>query len=181
MPYTMFHDRFPDIAEKETRCITFFNDPDLFSDTYDLVELYCDEPGCDCRRVMFNVISDNKKESVAVIAYGWEREDYYRKWFGENDAKTIKELKGPILNLWSPQSSLAPALLKNVKNIVLRDQRFIERLKRHYRLFRGAIEEEHRTEDLPLIKAGRNDPCPCGSGRKYKHCCINSSPTSRSL
>ncbi|MCX7829146.1 MAG: SEC-C metal-binding domain-containing protein [Thermanaerothrix sp.] len=18
---------------------------------------------------------------------------------------------------------------------------------------------------------GRNDPCPCGSGRKYKHCC----------
>ncbi|MCU0248561.1 MAG: SEC-C domain-containing protein, partial [Bryobacter sp.] len=23
--------------------------------------------------------------------------------------------------------------------------------------------------DLP--KVGRNDPCPCGSGRKYKHCC----------
>jgi SEC-C motif-containing protein len=20
-------------------------------------------------------------------------------------------------------------------------------------------------------KIGRNDPCPCGSGRKYKHCC----------
>ncbi len=20
---------------------------------------------------------------------------------------------------------------------------------------------------------GRNDPCPCGSGRKYKHCCLN--------
>ncbi len=20
-------------------------------------------------------------------------------------------------------------------------------------------------------KAGRNDPCPCGSGRKYKQCC----------
>lgn len=22
------------------------------------------------------------------------------------------------------------------------------------------------------IKIGRNDPCPCGSGKKYKHCCI---------
>jgi SEC-C motif-containing protein len=22
-------------------------------------------------------------------------------------------------------------------------------------------------------KTGRNDPCPCGSGKKYKHCCIN--------
>ncbi|MEI6859843.1 MAG: DUF1186 domain-containing protein [Shewanella sp.] len=23
------------------------------------------------------------------------------------------------------------------------------------------------------IKAGRNDPCPCGSGKKYKKCCLN--------
>lgn len=22
------------------------------------------------------------------------------------------------------------------------------------------------------MKTGRNDPCPCGSGRKYKHCCL---------
>jgi uncharacterized protein len=22
-------------------------------------------------------------------------------------------------------------------------------------------------------KPGRNDPCPCGSGKKYKNCCIN--------
>jgi tetratricopeptide (TPR) repeat protein len=22
------------------------------------------------------------------------------------------------------------------------------------------------------MSAGRNDPCPCGSGRKYKHCCL---------
>ncbi len=21
-----------------------------------------------------------------------------------------------------------------------------------------------------VAKAGRNDPCPCGSGRKFKHC-----------
>ena len=23
------------------------------------------------------------------------------------------------------------------------------------------------------VKVGRNDPCPCGSGRKYKHCCLD--------
>jgi predicted metal-binding transcription factor (methanogenesis marker protein 9) len=22
------------------------------------------------------------------------------------------------------------------------------------------------------MKVGRNDPCPCGSGKKYKKCCI---------
>ena len=23
-----------------------------------------------------------------------------------------------------------------------------------------------------MPKPGRNDPCPCGSGKKYKHCCL---------
>ena len=26
---------------------------------------------------------------------------------------------------------------------------------------------------LAQPKPGRNDPCPCGSGKKYKHCCID--------
>ena len=29
---------------------------------------------------------------------------------------------------------------------------------------------------VPIVntsKVGRNDPCPCGSGKKYKKCCIN--------
>ena len=32
---------------------------------------------------------------------------------------------------------------------------------------------EHPTDELPMptAKAGRNDPCPCGSGKKYKKCC----------
>ncbi|MCB9338662.1 MAG: SEC-C domain-containing protein [Lewinellaceae bacterium] len=24
-----------------------------------------------------------------------------------------------------------------------------------------------------VSKVGRNDPCPCGSGKKYKKCCMN--------
>lgn len=31
------------------------------------------------------------------------------------------------------------------------------------------------------MKPGRNDPCPCGSGKKYKHCCSNLSQTGTSL
>lgn len=26
------------------------------------------------------------------------------------------------------------------------------------------------------MKARRNDPCPCGSGSKYKHCCEGKTP-----
>lgn len=25
---------------------------------------------------------------------------------------------------------------------------------------------------VSLPKVGRNDPCPCGSGRKFKKCCV---------
>jgi uncharacterized protein (DUF2384 family) len=28
-----------------------------------------------------------------------------------------------------------------------------------------------------MTKPGRNDPCPCGSGKKYKHCCLNAVQT----
>ena len=24
-----------------------------------------------------------------------------------------------------------------------------------------------------VTKIGRNDPCPCGSGKKYKNCCLD--------
>jgi hypothetical protein len=28
-----------------------------------------------------------------------------------------------------------------------------------------------RVVTVPRKKVGRNDPCPCGSGKKYKKCC----------
>lgn len=34
------------------------------------------------------------------------------------------------------------------------------------------------------MKTGRNEPCPCGSGRKYKHCCLKkkaATPTAQKL
>lgn len=27
-----------------------------------------------------------------------------------------------------------------------------------------------------MEKTGRNEPCPCGSGKKYKKCCLHSAP-----
>ncbi|WP_421315948.1 SEC-C metal-binding domain-containing protein [Aeromonas veronii] len=26
---------------------------------------------------------------------------------------------------------------------------------------------------MALLKIGRNEPCPCGSGKKYKQCCLH--------
>lgn len=47
---------------------------------------------------------------------------------------------------------------------------------------RGELESEKTSEpkqkkSVPVTHkvAGRNDPCPCGSGKKYKKCCLNKS------
>ena len=39
-------------------------------------------------------------------------------------------------------------------------------------------EDIYKTEPIRTSpKTGRNDPCPCGSGKKYKKCCINKTNT----
>lgn len=50
------------------------------------------------------------------------------------------------------------------------DQRQLEILTRE-REFRGRAKEY--PDLVPKMKNPRNKPCPCGSGRKYKHCCLD--------
>lgn len=40
-----------------------------------------------------------------------------------------------------------------------------------HRQFAARTERERTTYRRTTPKAGRNDPCPCGSGKKFKQCC----------
>ena len=35
----------------------------------------------------------------------------------------------------------------------------------------GKAYPEDRLDEIHVEKVGRNDACPCGSGKKYKECC----------
>lgn len=142
MDYAPFHEQFPNVAERETRSLTVTRDTEVPAGTYLLMELYCTEPDCDCRRVFLNVISAEENESLAVIAYGWEDREYYEDWFGMDMPQVIDELKGPALNTASPQSEYAPVLLKTIEEQVLTDDAYIERLQNHYQMFRDAIRND---------------------------------------
>ncbi|MGI8662237.1 MAG: SEC-C metal-binding domain-containing protein [Acidimicrobiales bacterium] len=51
----------------------------------------------------------------------------------------------------------------------------------HEDLERGMAEwigNERARQDALRPKAGRNDPCPCGSGKKFKKCCASGDPLS---
>jgi hypothetical protein len=144
MPFVPFHTRFSDLAKLETRSITTFNDGDLPEATYGLIELYCNERDCDCRRVLFQVISAEvewKKETpLATISFGWEDDSFYRDWasFDLSD-EDLDELRGPGLMRLVPQSHYAPALLERIRPL-LEDKAYVDRLIRHYEMFREAIE-----------------------------------------
>ncbi len=43
------------------------------------------------------------------------------------------------------------------------------------------VEEEKKAEPVRSQKIGRNDPCPCGSGKKYKKCCGRDLPESEEV
>jgi uncharacterized protein len=58
------------------------------------------------------------------------------------------------------------ALLDEIPASLAAIYRFFEP-HRHARASGGARVPERRAEP----KVGRNDPCPCGSGKKYKQCC----------
>lgn len=174
MPFIPFYTKFPDIAEQETRSLIMRGDPELPDDTYALIELYCDEENCDCRRVFFNVYSENTKKLLAVVAYGWEKRQHYIDWIRNDNPDIIDALVGPCLNSGSPQSEFAQALLKKVNFILKNDVPYVQRLKRHYKIFRKAIDEQNKIEPyVSPAKIGRNDSCPCGSAKKYKKCCLN--------
>ena len=82
MPMIPFAERFPELGARETRSVTAIHRPDLPDGEYGFLELYCDEPGCDCRRVMIDVLPPETGWSKiwATISYGWESLDFYRKW-----------------------------------------------------------------------------------------------------
>jgi hypothetical protein len=145
MPYEPFIERFGELGKKETRSAAVFaNNPyGLPADEYGLIEAYCNDENCDCRRVFFNIASRKRDEIIAVVTYGWEAESYYRKWFGGADTKSsriaVKEMTGLGLNSASHQSIFAPAALKLVAEL-LKDANYLARIKRHYKMFKETVD-----------------------------------------
>lgn len=107
---------------------------------YTFLEMFCDEEGCDCRRVFFYVVSSRRRDVEAVVTYGWESPAFYAHWLRDPDAEMAAEMKGPGLNLCGPQSDIAPAILELFNEVLLPDAAYMDRVKRHYQLFREAVD-----------------------------------------
>ncbi len=52
-------------------------------------------------------------------------------------------------------------------------KQFFEHTESRFKILRDDVLRRRQPQPVvpPGTKVGRNDPCPCGSGRKFKHCC----------
>lgn len=84
--------------------------------------------------------------------------------------KTFGNFKDVVNNLLETNFELEEDILENFKNktaqgfsptLVLYNSKVFSDLM-------GFCEEEAKEKVAPV---GRNEPCPCGSGKKFKHCC----------
>ena len=142
MPMTPFFERFPERGVQETRSVTITGRSDLPDGDYGFIELYCDEPHCDCRRVMVVVLRPDTgwNKFWATINYGWESREFYLRWAGAPQGDR-GPWEGPFLDPLATQTRYSPVLLELFKSL-LQSPDYVERLKSHYRLFRTAVEKE---------------------------------------
>jgi hypothetical protein len=137
-----FMERFRELGARETRSLTVTGRSDLPDGDYGFIELYCNEPDCDCRRVTIVVLRPGTGWKFwATISYGWESLDFYQKWASAPDPLDPLEWQCPYLDPSAEQTEYSPVLLDMFKYI-LRSPDYVQRLKTHYQLFRAAVEEE---------------------------------------
>ena len=134
---------FPEQAKTETRTLMTRNHPDLPDDNYGLIELYCSDPTCNCRRVMLNIHGE-RQGHLATISYAFDRDD---------------EMAGPFLDPLNPQSRFATTLLSLVRQ-VLEDSAYVARLEAHYYQVKGITAAPTPAVQHLLLERGGGGPSP---------------------
>jgi len=138
MPMRPYFILFPPGAPVENRNLIVRGAKGLPDGKYRFVEFYCDEPDCDCRRVVIQVW-DESDTPLATFNFGWESPAFYTKWSKSDDPALGKEMASVTRELFGPQSRYAPAFFAQFKKAI-REPGYVEKLRKHYAEFRTAVE-----------------------------------------
>lgn len=114
----------------QVRSVRIAQSPQLPDGEYSFIDMYCSDPGCDCRKAMIQVIHNGRL--VAIINYGWESATFYKNWMGhEEDEGGFPSMKGATIDLSSPNLVSEEGIL-DLFNALLNDI-WIAKLKHHYK------------------------------------------------
>ena len=97
-------------------------------------------------------------------------------------AATLMGVEFPEMEAWKTEvrKKQEEMLVRRLKERIRNLQQEIAGLKakrrrggrQNQRLRQRIEQEQSQNEEPPSGKIGRNDPCPCGSGKKFKKCCM---------
>src|SRR6266404_4782011 len=111
-----FGERFFEVALRDMVMLWIDRPKGLPIKHYALLEYYCDEPGCDCRRVVLDAVSSDLHQRVfASIHFGWESLAFYRKWAGTRDLGDPCPIKKGLLDPAALNCDWADVLLDHVR------------------------------------------------------------------
>ncbi len=136
MILTNFILKYPEIAKKETRNLKILKEGHWVSKwTYEIQEIYCTDPKCDCRKVFFNIIWPNNE--IYYLDYGFKKAKYYFKK-GFCDKEMSEEMSWLSVNMfnWNPSESKK---MFDIMKRVLEDKKYIKRLKKHYKMMKKEV------------------------------------------
>lgn len=126
-------------AAHQVRTVSIKLSPQLPDGEYSFIDMYCADPGCDCRKTMIQVM--HKGELVSVINYGWEPAPFYEKWMGSSATENpISTMHGASIDITSPDLVSRGGILA-LFNALLNDI-WIAKFKRHYKAVKNATEKE---------------------------------------
>ncbi|MCF8372835.1 MAG: hypothetical protein K9H64_14520 [Bacteroidales bacterium] len=142
----------PDVAIKENRSlIVDVETSPLPLGTYNFIELFCDDPGCDCRDVIIEVTCQGQESPLATMRYGWEDFEYYRKFIGANEINDeVIDHKAPALT-GDEQSKYADILYKVFRDFI-KDQGYVKRIEKHYFQFKEEISKRAKNVEQGVQK-----------------------------
>ena len=131
-------------------------------DIYSELESLFDE---NCKRDEYNFWNLGRASSLSFIDQAWKDHlaemDYLRSGIG---LRAMGQ-RDPLVEYQKEGYELFEDLVNNVKYSVIRIL-----LNFDSNLIKQNIEEQKETNIDVDNKIGRNSPCPCGSGKKYKKC-----------
>jgi len=137
MEFIPFSDRKPEIASHETRAVIFGagNEWRIFPGQYALVESFCSDDECDCRKTMIAAFDISSKRIAATIGYGWESTAFYTKWL-HGDSEMGAEMAGSYVESRATQSAHSTQWLAWWENMITSDEKYQDRIREHYRIFK---------------------------------------------
>jgi len=145
-----------------------------------LEDHYCPNPECDCRKVeveFWERIERHEPEHRIEVAQCWMGSftldgQLDKIQFCQEDTQTAKH----FLQAWREKCDYQfDEFRRRYQQIKAIGGRSFPKRPRTIRVDAGqGSPAENSTKTSSLPRAGRNDPCPCGSGLKFKRCCARS-------